>query len=88
MFGILLTFTDFVRYYDLVIRNFRELNNEQSSELGKLCFDLAKAALIIAFFPTQTPQENLAILIIKMTAGLFWGLVFIYIGLLILKRRK
>lgn len=64
-----------------------KLNNEQLDSLSKLCFDLAKAGYILAFFPTLI-EEDLASQIIKILSGFLIGLVFTYLGLLLLKGKK
>ena len=65
-----------------------ELNDEQWDGLARLCFDIAKASLILALLPTQTDSANLVFLTLKILFGLILGLVFIYLALLSLKLKK
>ena len=65
-----------------------KLNNDQLSGLANLCFDIAKAAFVLALLPTQTDSANLILLITKITAGLLMGLVFTISALVLLKSRK
>lgn len=72
-------------FYNLPMRIFQELNNDQLNGLANLCFDLAKGALFLAFFPASEVYDNFGIIILRTTVALFLGLVFSYIALVLLK---
>ncbi|OGM30053.1 hypothetical protein A2630_02350 [Candidatus Woesebacteria bacterium RIFCSPHIGHO2_01_FULL_44_10] len=64
-----------------------KLNKEQLDGLAKFNFDLARSAFIVAVLPAPAiPEDKLAPL--KMLVGLFWGLAFTYLALLVLKIKE
>lgn len=65
-----------------------ELNNDQLDGLARLCFDLGKVAFILALFPAPSIPNDPVIAPIKMLIGLFWGLVFVYLALVILRVKR
>ncbi len=67
---------------------FTDLNNDQLDGLAKLSFDLSKAALVLVFLPISEINSSMVLSVVRMVVGLFWGLVFIYLALIILKLKK
>jgi hypothetical protein len=65
-----------------------ELNKDQLDGLAKLCFDLAKASLVIALLPATSIPSNPIFALVKMLIGLVWGLAFTYLALVILKAKE
>lgn len=65
-----------------------ELNDDQLDGLANLSFDLAKASLVLVFLPFSEITTNLLISVIKMLSGLFLGLVFVYLALVLLKGKE
>ncbi|OGH18109.1 MAG: hypothetical protein A3F31_02075 [Candidatus Levybacteria bacterium RIFCSPHIGHO2_12_FULL_38_12] len=62
----------------------RELNSDQLGGLAKLCFDLAKAGLLLSLLPSSTLSNNLILSILNIAVGLFIGLAFTYCALILL----
>lgn len=67
---------------------FQELNNDQLNGLANLCFDLAKGALFLAFFPASEVYNSFGIVILRTLVALFLGLVFIQIALVLLRAKR
>lgn len=67
---------------------FQQLNNDQLDGLARLCFDLAKAAFLLAIFPAVEVSSSIVISLLKMLIALLLGLVFTYIALVLLKRKE
>lgn len=66
----------------------RELNKDQLEALAALCFDLAKGALGLSIIPPLITSENAFVTLLKLMLGLFWGVAFTYVGLLLLKAKR
>lgn len=67
---------------------FKEFKKDQLDGLAKLCFDLAKGAFLIAFFPTPQSMSNPFIALLNIFIGLLIGLAFTYCALLLLERKN
>lgn len=65
-----------------------KLNSNQTIGLANLCFDLAKAAFVIVFFPTANIFGDFITTLLKMLTGLVIGLAFTYLALLILESKE
>lgn len=66
----------------------KELNNDQLDGLAKLCFDLAKGSLFLALFPAVEIITNPLLTFFRMLMGLFLGIVFTNIALVLLKVKR
>lgn len=66
----------------------QNLNNDQLDGLANLCFDLAKGAIGLAILPSFITYEGVIVILIKVFFGLFWGLVFTYLAMLLLKVKE
>ncbi len=66
----------------------KELNNDQLNGLASLCFDLAKGSFLVALFPTVEITTKPFLSFMMMLMGLFLGLVFTYIALLLLRLKE
>ncbi len=67
----------------------QELNSNQLESLAKLCFDLAKGALLVGIFPaTAGWSTQIPFLILSACMGMLAGLAFTYFGLLLLTVKK
>lgn len=66
---------------------FDELNKDQLSGLANLCFDLAKGAIIFAFFPATQIGENFWLNIGRIIIALITGIAFTYYALLLLRAK-
>ncbi|HSW97751.1 MAG TPA: hypothetical protein VLF89_08050 [Candidatus Saccharimonadales bacterium] len=66
---------------------FSELNTDQLDNLAKLCFDLAKGALVFIVIPGSSTEE-LSVKLTKIFFSLFAGIAFTYLGLLLLKLKE
>lgn len=62
----------------------QELNNDQLNGLANLCFDLARAAFILAILPAPEIPDNPVAGLLKILLGLLWGLVCTYVALVLL----
>lgn len=66
---------------------FSELNSDQLDSLSKLFFDIAKVAFGLAILPAAT-SENILIIVFRAIIAMAWGIVFTYMGLILLKIKK
>ena len=65
---------------------FRELNGDQLNSLSKLCFDLAKAAFILAILAPLS--QTIIVATISGFRSYLVGLAFTYFGLVLLGRKE
>lgn len=65
-----------------------ELNRDQLDGLSKLCFDLAKGAFALILLPVQKLPENPLNEMLKIAIGVFIGLAFTCVALILLKLKE
>lgn len=66
----------------------KQLNRDQLDGLAKFCFDLAKAGLLLALFPTTDLPTKPIVSSLKIISGLIAGIAFTYFALVLLKAKE
>lgn len=64
-----------------------QLNSDQLNHLAQLCFDIAKATILLFFIPSEITKP-LGISILHTTLYLIAGITSIYFGLMLLKAKE
>ena len=64
-----------------------QLNSDQLDHLAKLCFDIARASILLFFIPGEITKP-LGISLLHTTLYLIAGTTSIYFGLMLLKAKE